>query len=214
MKANVGAIPALPLLAAVVLIGGIALFAFDPFGLDFSQETMANWLRGLGPVGGSGVIALMVVHSLVPFPAELVVFVAGMLYGTAMGALYSWLGAMLGAALAFGIARRLGRETVLRLVPDTAHQRLERWSKSAGVETLLAARLIPLVSFNVLNYGAGLTTVGWGTFLWTTAVGIVPTTLLTAFCGAHARSISWQDWGIIATGALVLLTGVHVWRQR
>ena len=54
----------------------------------------------------------MVLHSFVPFPAEVVAMANGMLYGPLWGTLITWVGAMLGAYLAFGLARWLGRPFV------------------------------------------------------------------------------------------------------
>ena len=50
-------------------------------------------------------IGLMVAHSLVPFPAEFVIFANGMLSGPVWGVAITWTGAMLGAAFAFARAR-------------------------------------------------------------------------------------------------------------
>ena len=47
-----------------------------------------------------------------------------------------------------------------------------------GSLALLLCRLVPLISFNVINFGAGLSAVSWWTFIWTTGVGIVPVTAL------------------------------------
>ena len=191
----------LVLLAAA---GAYLVWTPHPFGLDLSQASIAAWIRSLGAAGCLGVIVLMVIHSFLPFPAEIVVLVAGLLYGTAWGALYSWLGAMAGAALCFWLARWLGRDLVLKMLTPAQRQRLDGWTAAHSPETLLAARLIPVVSFNLVNYGAGLTTVSWGTFLWTTAIGILPMTVAMAFWGEHMQRGSWQDWLMIGTGAVCL----------
>jgi uncharacterized membrane protein YdjX (TVP38/TMEM64 family) len=73
--------------------------------------------------------------------------------------------------------------------------------------------LIPLVSFNVVNYGAGIMGISWWTFIWTTAVGIVPGTIATVLvtesvlAGNTAMAVLWA---IVAC----LLAVVWVWRRR
>ena len=81
-----------------------------------------------------------------------------------------------------------------------------------GTGTLLLARLTPVISFNLVNYAAGLSGVGWWTFTWTTAVGILPITVGSVLIGSHAAVIPWQVWGLI-TVVLALLLALH-WRQR
>ena len=76
------------------------------------EELIASW--GMWAVAGS--IMLMVLHSFVPFPAELVAIANGMLFGPVWGTLITWTGAMLGAYLAFGLARWLGRPFVGQMV--------------------------------------------------------------------------------------------------
>ena len=50
----------------------------------------------------------------------------GMLYGALWGTVITWSGAMLGAWLAFGLARWLGRPFVLAMVPERHHRALDR----------------------------------------------------------------------------------------
>ena len=205
-------------LALLVVTGANLAVAEHPFGLDLSQKSIAAWIASLGVFGGLGIIGLMVIHSFLPFPAELVVLVAGMVYGTVWGTLYSWLGAMTGAALCFLFARWLGRDCVLKLLTPSQRLRLGEWTAAHSPETLLAARLVPIVSFNLVNYGAGLTTVGWGTFLWTTAIGILPMTTAMAYWGAHMRGSSWQDWVLLVSVAvclwLVAFAARRLWRVK
>ena len=201
-------------LALLVVTGANLAVAEHPFGLDLSQKSIAAWIASLGVFGGLGIIGLMVIHSFLPFPAELVVLVAGMVYGTVWGTLYSWLGAMTGAALCFLLARWLGRESVLKMLTPPQRRRLDSWTAAHSPETLLAARLVPIVSFNLVNYGAGLTTVRWRTFLWTTAIGIVPMTVAMAYWGAHMRGSTWQDWLLIALVAVCLWGVIAVARRR
>ena len=55
----------------------------------------------------------MILHSFVPFPAEQIAIANGMLFAV-WGTLVTWIGAMMGAALAFALARRYGKPLVDR----------------------------------------------------------------------------------------------------
>ncbi len=68
--------------------------------------------------------------------------------------------------------------------------------------TLLISRLIPLIAFNLLNYGAALTGISWRTFLWATGIGILPLTVLLAVVGDRALVLPLWTW--IVLGVLVL----------
>ena len=129
------------LLAGIVAAGLYAALAAQPFGIELSQKGVADRLAALGPWRGVGIAVLMVLHSFVPFPAEIVTFMAGHLLGPVWGTVYVWSGAMVGAIMAFALARAFGRSFVDALLPDRARDTLKAWSTTKSATTLLVARL-------------------------------------------------------------------------
>ena len=180
--------------AVIMTIIALAIYfaaADRPFGISISEDSIAAWVGSLGSIGGLGIIALMIAHSLIPFPVEIVTFIAGALFGLYWGTLCVWTGAMIGASVAFAIARYCVRSAVPTIIPAAARKKLEAWAGTRGAKTLLVARLMPVISFNLVNYGAGLTDVRWWTFLWTTGVGILPITIFLVYLGENMRAVSW-----------------------
>ena len=51
-------------------------------------------------------------------------------------------------------------------------------------------RLSPAMPFNLTNFGLGVTSIGWVPYLWSTAVGILPGTLLYVYFGSTVDSLS------------------------
>ncbi|GCB05249.1 hypothetical protein PSUB009319_28800 [Ralstonia sp. SET104] len=145
----------------------------------------------------------MVAHSFLPFPAEIVALANGMVYGPLWGAVITWCGAMLGAATAFGLTRRLGYPFVERLLSPDARDQLARWSHLHGATVLLACRLMPAIAFNLINYAAALAGLSWWTFLWTTALGILPLTILLAVLGDRILAVPFLGWLAISLVAAV-----------
>ena len=202
------------LVAFVVLAAlGLAL-GLSELGPDFDPGVLMEQIRGLGPWGQAAVIGLMVVHCFVPFPAEILALAAGALYGVGAGTALIWVGAMIGAALSFGLARWLGRPFVEAVLAEHHRARLDAWTEAQGAATLLVVRFIPVIAFNLINYAAGLTRVGWGTFLWTTGVGILPLTAVMVWMGARMVALSWP-WLLVvcAVGIMVVFAG-HWWARR
>lgn len=167
-----------------------------------------------GPFGGLIIIALAVLHSVIFFPMELLAIASGLAFGFWLGTFYMWLGSMLAACLCFALSRRLGRPFVIRFMKPAQVAKLDTWVDSAGVTTLLVGRLLPIVSFNLVNYGAGLTKVSWFTYLWTTAVGILPILSLSVLFGSMMSELPWPLVLGISGGAIISIIGVHVWRRR
>ena len=150
-------------------------------------------------------IGLMVIHSFVPFPAEIVAFANGMIYGPIWGTVITWSGAMLGALVAFGLARRLGRPFVKRMVARNSWHVVDDWAASEGWQVVLISRFIPVIAFNLINYAAGLTRLTWWQFTWTTGVGILPLTFLMVVMGDNVETLGWESWLVL------LVAGVALW---
>lgn len=160
-------------------------------------------IRSWGPWGAIGSIGLMIVHSFLPFPAEIIALANGMIYGPLWGAAITWVGAMLGASMAFGLVRLFGRSFVRRLLPDHHWRRLADWSHAHGGAALIISRLIPLIAFNLINFAAALTEISWWTFLWATGLGILPLTVLLAVLGDNMQTLPLWALGLIIVVVLL-----------
>jgi uncharacterized membrane protein YdjX (TVP38/TMEM64 family) len=164
-------------------------------------EETEDLIRSWGAWGVVGSIGLMVAHSFIPFPAEVLALANGMLYGPLWGSVVTWFGAMLGASAAFALARILGRPLLQRLLAPGEYEALAQWSRERGGLALLIARLIPVIAFNLLNYAAALTEISWWTFLWATGLGILPLTVVLAVLGDNVLAMPLWAW--LALGAAV-----------
>ena len=89
-------------------------------------------------------------------PGSMLTIAGGAVFGFWWGALYNSIGANIGANAAYSIARALGREGVERLGGNRL-QGLHHATETHGFFGLLVLRLVPLVPFNALNFGSGLT---------------------------------------------------------
>ena len=202
------------LLAALLLllVVGLGAWWLWPMELGFGGENtiegMVAQIRSLGPWAALGSIVLMVAHSFLPFPAEIITLANGMVFGPFWGTAISWVGAMLGAISTFGLVRLLGRPFVYRMLSEKQLRRLSEWSSTRGGAALLIGRLIPVIAFNLLNYGAALTDISWWTFIWATGLGILPLTLLLNVFGASVLTLSAWNWVWLLLGALAVFAWV------
>jgi uncharacterized membrane protein YdjX (TVP38/TMEM64 family) len=100
---------ALPVTLAIVGGAGLGLLLIGEMEAEISVRAFEDVILAWGHWGVLASIGLMVIHSFVPFPAELVALANGMLYGPVWGTVVTWIGAMLGAFLAFGLSRSSSR---------------------------------------------------------------------------------------------------------
>lgn len=211
MKTNPELSVRLAAAALVLLVVAGALWAFTALDFDASIEGTARQIRGWGMWGVAGSIGLMVAHSFLPFPAEVIACANGVVYGALWGSVITWVGAMLGASLAFALVRVLGRPFVERMVPASHWERMSLWSQHRGAAVLLVARLIPVIAFNLINYVAALTEISWWSFLWATGLGILPVVILLSVLGAQI--LTMPLWLSVLLGALAIASWLVLRRR-
>ena len=191
----------------VALVGLLVIVGVAVFGAYIHEFEAGEWIREIedtiaawGPWGVVVSMGIMVLHSFVPFPAEFLAIANGMLYGPVLGTAITWSGAMLGALLAFGLSRLLGRPFVETMLARRQATWLDSWSGERAVHWIFLARFVPVIAFNLVNYAAGLTRISWWTFIWTTALGIMPMTVLMVTMGASIHHLDWQWWLALMAG--------------
>lgn len=213
--AGVGRSRAYVKLALLALLVGaaFAVVRFTPVSQYFTQERILAVLEG---ARGSAWVPVVFVlgyaaATALAMPGSLLTIAGGAVFGFGWGSVLNTLGANIGANAAFGLARFLGREGLEKLLG----RRLSGLDKAIvqhGFIGLLVLRLVPLVPFNALNFGSGLTALRWRDYTLATVVGILPGTLVYTFfadalvlgstsAGAEARQRLW-----IAAGLLIALS--------
>jgi len=180
-------------------------------------DALRQRIVGLGAAGPLAVVGLMTLAILVsPIPSAPIALAAGAAYGHTWGTAYIVLGAELGALCAFGIARQLGRDALQRWVGSRL-PKTRLGSQGTLMAIVFASRLLPFISFDVVSYAAGLTTLSLWRFALATLAGILPASFLLAHFGGEMAT-GELDKMLFAVLALGLLTGVplavHFLRER
>jgi uncharacterized membrane protein YdjX (TVP38/TMEM64 family) len=108
-------------------------------------------------------------------PASPLTLAGGALFGVWGGIALNWCGAMAGAFAAFLFAHLLCRDDCRDLL-GRRQDALDRLAARHGFLGTLRLRLVPVVPFALVNYGAALAGVGRRDYLLATAIGILPGT--------------------------------------
>lgn len=127
---------------------------------------------------------LMVFQSVAaPLPAFLITFANAGLFGWVKGAILSWSSAMAGAVLCFYISKIYGRNTAEKLTSKFALDEIDNFFDKYGNNAILIARLLPFISFDIVSYAAGLTSMSFWSFFWATGLGQLPATIIYSYAG-------------------------------
>lgn len=197
------------LIGALIFVAFLLAIAFGPLsGIagDLNGDRISEWVAAVGIWGPIVIVGLMMAAIVAtPIPSAPIALAAGAAYGHILGTVYIVLGAELGALVAFGLARILGRDVIKRWFGDKIDA---GWlgSQNALTFTVFVSRLLPFVSFDIVSYAAGLSRLHFWRFGLATLAGIIPASFVLAHFGTEMVSgeTSRAAWVAIGLGALTL----------
>jgi uncharacterized membrane protein YdjX (TVP38/TMEM64 family) len=176
-------------------------------------DVVRRWLHDAGGAGWVALGAAVALVLMAPVPRTAVSVLVGVVAGFVPGLLVAFGGAMVAAVLSFGLSRWLGRAAITRLAGPRL-DRLDRLLVDRGFISLLAGRLIPVVPFVVLSYGAGLTAMRLLPYAAATALGLVPSTVVQVGVGASAPALVSSTTAAAALPLAALAAAGVLWFRR
>lgn len=201
-------------LLSVVILAVLFLYVARSAGFQdrFNQKAILAHLEHMGrfaPIGYMAVMALTVVSPLPSLPLDIA---AGIFFGSYWGTLYSATGALVGSIISFMIARLLGRGLIERFLRGHVNF-CTACSDRMLTGVVFVTRLIPVVSFDMVSYGAGLTKMSLTRFSLATFLGMLPLTYVYSRFGAAlvVDSALAMVWGALMVLMLFLLP---VWVEK
>lgn len=173
----------LPVLAQEVVQSG----AINP------QEFLRNALiqiQNLGLVGAIAFIFLYIIATVASLPGSILTLGAGAIFGVVLGSLYVFVGATLGATLAFLIGRYLARGWVAKKIEGNKNfTAIDKAVEKEGFKIVSLTRLSPLFPFILLNYAYGITGVTLKDYVLG-SVGMIPGTVMYVYLGSLAGNLA------------------------
>jgi uncharacterized membrane protein YdjX (TVP38/TMEM64 family) len=160
----------------------------------------AGWVAGLGVWGPVVFIAGYVVATVAFVPGLVLTLAAGAIFGLVRGTIYTLIGATLGAAAAFLVARYVARGRIERKIAGNPRfQAIDRAVSREGFKIVVLLRLSPVFPFNLLNYSLGLTRVRFLDYLLA-SIAMLPGTLVYVYYGKAAGSLAGAAAGHFQKG--------------
>lgn len=165
---------------------------------DFT--VIRDFVASYGAYAAAVSFLLMILQSIAaPLPAFLLTFANASLFGWWKGAILSWTSAMAGAGVCFFIARFFGRDLTEKLASKGGLRQIDSFFERYGKNTILICRLLPFVSFDLVSYAAGLTSMSFMGFFVATGIGQLPATIIYSYVG-----------GMLTGGARIMVTGLLI----
>ena len=136
--------------------------------------------------GQWGLLSVMVVQTLIaPIPSEALLAFAGVIGISLINVtVFGGLGLIVGAVIAYFIARWGGKPIIEKLLGKKWVGVLDAWVEQHGTLAIFVTRLVPLIPFDLISYCCGITDLPFRNYLAATVLGAFPRCLMLAALGS------------------------------
>ena len=187
----------------------ILVITYFAFFRGLTPEILRNYIGGFGYLAPFIYILCFTILPIAFFPVPVLALAAGLLFGFLPGTIYTLIGATLNSAIMFLMAKVLAKDAVTNLLqrklPKKWNSFLFDLDEKRGFGIIFILRLIPAMPYNLINYGAGLTSIKFSSYMLATILGILPGTLVFLNIGNQALNIHNPAF-IVSIILLILLT--------
>jgi uncharacterized membrane protein YdjX (TVP38/TMEM64 family) len=197
-----GRLRALIRIAAYAFLIGVIFLLVTITGSFPDPDEVRDWGEGLGGLAVAACVpAFVVLNFVITWP--ILAGGIGLLFDTALGTPLALAGVTLAALTQMAVARYLAGEHAGRLLP-TRTRGLERFLTRHGAVAVMESRIVPLLPFGLVNYGAGMTTLRFWQMGLGTVVGAAPKVFGYVALGGSLTDLGAPE-AKIAIGLLVAL---------
>lgn len=160
----------------------IIVFVFCAFSFQNHAPYILNHIKNLGWLGPLFFLLFYCLATILLLPTMVLTLAGGALFGPILGTILNLTGATFGAACAFCISRYLAHDWFsTKRGPKT--NKLIQGVDKRGWQFVALLRLAPIVPFNLVNYGLGVTHIKFSHYFLTTLIFLAPAEIIYTYCG-------------------------------
>jgi len=141
--------------------------------------------------GKIGLLIVMVIQTIIaPIPSEALIIFSGAIGIEIVDVVvFGGLGLIIGAIIAFYVARIGGKPIIGKLIGDKWIDHVDSWVDRNGTKAILFTRFIPIIPFDLISYMAGITKLRFRNYVLATVIGAFPRCLILALIGFSAKGL-------------------------
>ncbi|MCK4622687.1 MAG: TVP38/TMEM64 family protein [Desulfuromonadales bacterium] len=206
-------------IASSILLVAAILVVLIHYGVHEQVLQLLKWFEAQGAWAPLLFILIMALVVVLLLPGVLLTTGAGFVFGVMEGSIVVVLGTILGASLAFLMARYLFGKRATQFVLRHAKVRLVGEELSPhGWKIVLLTRLIPFFPSKISNYFFGLTSFSFRGYVGGSLIGFIPFSVHSVYLGSIAADVATLgqhhlgrtplEWAIYGLGFLATLIAV------
>jgi len=170
-----------------------------------TPQVIQNYILSFGVYGPLIFLGFAIIRPLIFFPITIIYLASGLAFGGFWGGVIGIASALISSFVAHIIAKKIG----IDFLPMKWRSRI--WAvrdrvDEKGLRNMTLIRFIPMVSFDLISYSAGLSGVKLKNYLLGTFIGISPRIFAYTYVGSNILSPSDPKFWI----ALVILLLIFI----
>jgi len=186
---------------ALVLIGFALGAYFTRRGIHLTPESFKAFVLSLGILGPMIYVGIFIIRPLFLIPSIALFIGGGLAFGPVLGPAYASFGAALGGTVGFWFSRNMGHDYVIKRLKLGADL-IDSTKFSFSVVFLLS--LLPIMPVTVINYGAGLSTMKFKTYIVAHILGITPRAFAYGFFGSTLLEIGSTKFRVALLALMII----------
>jgi uncharacterized membrane protein YdjX (TVP38/TMEM64 family) len=188
---------------AVILIALAIYFLRD---LPSHQEKIILTIQSWGIWGPLILIAALMFQGIISiFPSAILVFIAGILYGTILGPIYALIGLTLGATATFLIAKKYGDDIEEQWISKKKVEHFDRLFKKYGTKMASIGRMLLIFPTDIISFVSGTSRMRLSKFIIASIIGFLPATIIITFLGTKITNNMINLRNLAILGIIVLI---------
>ena len=207
----------------ILLMGVIATIIVLSYVLGIGEKlgALREWIQSLGALGPFVFVLIYTAAVIAALPGSAITIIAGAIFGSVVGVIVVSIASTLGASLAFLIGRHFARDATAKwLSKRETFKKLDDLTEKHGAIVVALVRIVPIFPFNLVNYGFGLTSVRFWTYVLWSWICMLPGTVLYVV-GTDAvsqaiiqKKVPWTLVGVVVVVGIILVILAKLARKR
>lgn len=197
----------LKLFFIIIVLGSLGATAF--FFQKNANEIIA-WVNQLGWLAPLLFLMIYCLATILFLPTMVITLAGGAIFGPFLGTILNLIGATLGAVCSFLITRHLIFNWFAKKKGAKLNKLIHEVDQKGWIFIALL-RLFPIIPFNIVNYGLGITGIRFQTYLITTFIFLIPPEIIYTYFGYAGMDVLlkqdtlYLNSGIIISGIAILI---------
>lgn len=182
-------------------------------------EAMKKFINSFGVFAPIIILFFTLLQAFITMiPLFIVMIASTMAFGLFWGIVYSLISQIIAAYIAFALTRYFGRPFVEHFAKTNQLKKIDDLIKSYGKWGILVVRMMPLGSYDLVNFAAGLLNINTRDYLIGTAIGCLPATILYGLFGSNIiateRINPWTYVALLVMIIFFIVVGILIRRKR